>query len=34
LVYTKAQAITDILNSIDFWLFDKDLAKRKDTVVE
>lgn len=34
LVYTKAQAITDMLSSIDFWLFDKDLAKRKDTVVE
>lgn len=33
-VLTKAEAIDQIVNLIDFWLFDPELAKKKDTNIE
>lgn len=32
--YAKYQAIESIFNQVDFWLFDAELAKKKDTQVE
>ena len=31
---SRAEAIKQIFNQVDFWLFDKDLAKKKDTEIE
>ena len=33
-ILTKAEAIDQIVGLIDFWLFDKELAKKKDTNIE
>ena len=34
IVLTKAEALENIFTQVDFWLYDKELAKKKDTQIE